>query len=481
MFNDINILNGTLIFPENSRKGHIGVTQGKISQITADARKLTPAEKSINAAGLLVFPGFIDSHVHIRGGVFSFREDFASASSAAAAAGITTLMEMPGCAKPASTLQNFLLRVAEVERDAWVDVALYGGAGADNLDQIVPLAAAGAIGFKTFLMPPVRGREKEFYGLCAAGPGELESVMTHVAKTGLPLTIHCEDPVIVSDSTERIIAQGKNRVRDFCASRPEAAEIKAVERAIRAAGQTGCRTIVAHVSSAAALAMIVKAQLAGVDIHAETCAHYLTFDSDSMDRYGVFARMKPPFRSRVNVDRLVLGYAAGQIEITGSDHAPFTRQEKLQTGTSIWRAPDGLPGLEMTLPLLFRLVEEGKLTYERIAGNTAENTARLFGLAKSKGRLEPGRDADLVLVARLETPEYLKRATLRSKARDCAVIYDGLAVRHKVMYTLVRGLLAYETGNVLPQRGQGRFLQPDSRAAAGSGAAIRNDKEKGSV
>ena len=215
MENDINILNGTLIFSDHRRKGSIGIAQGQITQIAADAGSLPPAKKIIDATDLLVFPGFIDSHVHIRGGEFSYREDFVSATQAAASAGITTLLEMPGCAKPASTLENFLLRVEEVKRDACVDIALYGGAGADNLDQIPQIAAAGAVGFKTFLMPPVPGREKEFYGLCAAGPGELTKVMAQVAKTGLPLTIHCEDPGIIAESTELVMAQGGDRVRDF--------------------------------------------------------------------------------------------------------------------------------------------------------------------------------------------------------------------------------------------------------------------------
>lgn len=459
MPNDINILGGTLIFPEGRRRGCIGIADGKIAQIVEDSGSLPVAENVIDAEGMLVFPGLIDSHVHVRGGEFSYREDFTSATIAAAAAGVTTLLEMPGCAKPASTVANFLLRAAEVESDACVDVGLYGGAGADNPDCIAKIAEAGAIGFKTFLMPPVPGRETEFYGLCAEGPGELEKVMECVARTGLSLTIHCEDTLTVNESTATIRAQGGNRVRDFCASRPESAEIKAVDRAIQAANTTSCRTIIAHVSSATAMNMIKEAQKKGIDIHGETCAHYLTFDSASMDAHGVFARMKPPFRAAECVDQLVLGYAAGVIEITGSDHAPFTRQEKLRNGDCIWSAPDGLPGIELTLPLLLRLVEVGRLTYERIVQNTSENTARLFGLAKIKGRIEKGLDADLVIIDKLEAPEYISCQNLHSKSRDSAVIYNGLALRHKIVRTLVKGHIAYENGKICLEAGQGRFLR----------------------
>lgn len=459
MENNINILNGTLVLPEGCRTGSIGIKDGKIVQIAEETCALPPAEKVIDASGLLIFPGVIDSHVHIRGGEFSYREDFTSGTMAAVSAGVTTLFEMPGCAKPASTLANFLLRVDEVTQDACIDVALYGGAGADNLDEIVKIAAAGAIGFKTFLMPPVPGREKEFYGLCAAAPGDLEKVMSCVAKTGLPLTIHCEDNDIISDKTKKIKAQGGNRVKDFCASRPEEAETRAVERAIHAASTTGCRTIVAHVSSAEAMEMIHQAQKKGVDIHAETCAHYLTFDSGSMDEYGVFARMKPPFRPRNCVEQLVEGYGEGKIAITGSDHAPFTHEEKCKNGDCIWQTTDGLLGLELTLLLLLRLVEQHKLTYEMIAKNTAENTARLFGLDKIKGKIENGRDADIVLVNKLEIAECISHKNLRCKCKECAIIYDGLTVSHKIIGTITRGRIAYWNEQVLSQAGQGRFLR----------------------
>ncbi|MBP2650605.1 MAG: amidohydrolase [Firmicutes bacterium] len=458
MDNSINILNGTLVLPEGCRRGSIGINGGKIEQIVERPCALSPAKKNIDATGRLIFPGVIDSHVHIRGGIFSYREDFTSGTMAAVAAGITTLFEMPGCAKPASTLENFLSRVDEVTRDACIDVALYGGAGADNLDEIPRLAAAGAIGFKTFLMPPVVGREKEFYGLCSASSGDLEKVMACIAETGLTLTIHCEEGSIIADKTKQIRAKDGNRVRDFCASRPEEAEARAVARAICAAKATGCRTIVAHVSSAESMKMICQAQEKGLDIHAETCVNYLTFDSDSMDEYGGFARMKPPFRIRNCVDQLVQGYSEGKIELTGSDHAPFTREEKCKSGNSIWQAPDGLPGLELTLLLLLRLVEQHKLTYEMIAQNTAENTAQLFGLDKIKGRIARGRDADLVIVKKLRTPEYINHQNLRCKCRESAIIYDDLTVSHQVVSTIARGRIAYSNEQVLLQAGQGRFL-----------------------
>lgn len=451
-----NILHGTLVFPECLQNANIHICNGVIDSIFRQGASMPSADMEIDAQGMLLFPGLIDSHVHMRGGSFSYREDFTSGSRAALAAGVTTLFEMPGCAKPASTLAHFLEREKEVRRDGCADIALYGGAGADNLDEIAHLAEAGAVGFKTFQMPPVPGREAEFYGLCSVGLQQLTAVMRAVAATGLSLTIHCEDPQTIAAAIGPAQQRGA-RVRDFCASRPEEAELIAVERAVQAARATGCRTIVAHTSTDRAVKLISRARDDGVDIHSETCMQYLTFDCDSMDRFGVFARMKPPFRARPTVDRLIDEYRNGTIEITGSDHAPYTKKEKLQNGQDIWHTFDGLPALELTFPLLLRLVEQHRIGYETIARNAAERTAAIFGLPQ-KGRLEPGRDADIVFVRRLAQPQKLDIHRLLTKCRDCAVIYDGMRFGHEIVRTMSHGEIVFENGKLHAAHGRGRFL-----------------------
>lgn len=453
----MNIENGTLVLPEGCRRGSIAVRDGKIAQIAWGGGVLPAAGETVDAEGLLIFPGVIDSHTHIRGGAFSYREDFYTGSCAAAAGGVTTFLEMPGSALPASTPQHFKEKLADMRAHIGVDAALYGGAGYDNLEQIPLLAQAGAVAFKTFLMPPVPGREREFYGMCAQDDGALCAVMEAVARTGLTLTLHCEDSTLVERATAQVRRWGGARVQDYCDARPPEAEITAVRRAIACAERTHCRINIAHVSTPEAARMIAEARTRGVDAAGETCAQYLTFDRAQMDAFGPYARMKPPFRDRARVDALVRAYADGMLSYTGSDHAPFTPEEKTGGG-SIWDSFDGLAGIEMTLPLLLELAEAGALNYETIAANTAEHTAQRFGLT-GKGRLQEGCDADLVLVRRLEQPRAFRRTQLHGKWNESGCIYEGVKLHYTIEGTLRRGEMVYSHGAVSMAPGSGKLLK----------------------
>lgn len=459
--NDLNLLRCRLVLPDGVRMGCLGIRGGIIAQMADRAEDLRPAAQTRDIDGDLVFPGVIDSHTHIRGGAFAYREDFYSASCAAAAGGVTTVLEMPGSAKPASTPEHFQEKWEEMEHNIGVDGALYAGAGADNLSQLPRLAQLGAVAFKTFLMPPVPGREAEFYGMCAQSEEELTAVMEAVKATGLPLTLHCEDNDIIQRETQRVRDAGGARVRDYCQARPPQAEIVAVERALRCVERTGCAVNIAHVSTPEAARMIADARRRGVDAAGETCAQYLMFDCTQMDDYGPYARMKPPFRDRERVEQLQWAYAEGLLQYTGSDHAPFTPTEKTGSG-SIWNSPDGLAGLEMTLLLLLELAEQGVFPYERIAVSTAANTAERFSL-RGKGRIALGYDADLAVVRRCSAPYPFKRTMLHSKHVESGCIYESLKLSHRIAATYSRGRLIYDGMQVCLQPGSGRVMRPARR------------------
>ncbi len=454
---DMNIINAACVYPEGFRACCIEIRDGVITAIHDKSSELSSCDQVVDAKDYLVMPGMIDSHVHIRGGDFSYREDFYSGSVAAAASGITTILEMPGCAKPASTLEHFLLRVEEVGREGALNFGLYGGAGGDNLEEIPKLRKAGAIGYKTFQMAPVAGREKEFYGLCTRTYEDMVRVMKAVKETGLTLTVHCESQDIIDRLTPEILKKDPLSLRGFIASRPVEAELESVKLTIRAAGQTGCRTIIAHVSAPETMELILKARKEGMEMYSETCAHYLCFDREQMLPYHVFARMKPPFRDRKRVDRMAELFGENSFDVIGSDHAPFTREEKLRAGNNVWKSVDGLYGLELTLPLLLKMVEEGKASYESIVKAFSENTAKIFGL-KGKGRIEPGRDGDLLLVRRLKHPRKLDINLLYCKCRDCAVIYDGILFRHELAMTILGGRIVYREGQVRLNKGSSNII-----------------------
>lgn len=458
--NDLNIINGVIVRPEGTFRGAISIKEGKISAVCAGDALPGAAVRTIDAEGMLVFPGMIDTHVHIRGGRLSHREDFLSGTRAAAAGGVTTLLEMPVAIPPASTAEAFLGRVKEASSAAYVDFCMYGGAGRDNGEEIARLAECGAVGFKTFLMPPVPGREKEFFGLCSETYEELEDVMRKVAQTGLPLAIHCENNEIVTCETKKLMEAGENGLAAFCRSRPAEAEAAAVSQVISAAQSTGCTVVVCHVSTVKAAQMVLKAKAAGVAIHLETCPHYLLFDCDGAEKLGVFARIKPPLRDKENAEGLLELYKEGALEFTGSDHAPYLKNEKQKGGGDIWNTFDGLPGIELSLPLLLNAVNEGRLTYEAVAGNFSENSARVLGLYPKKGRITEGADADLVLVRKDGVDDKVDISRLFTKARESAVIYEGTKLTHRVECTIVRGVVVYRGGKITGETGYGKFVRP---------------------
>ena len=328
--NDLNIVGGTIVRPEGCFEGSVEVKGGAIAAVKRAGEAPAPAAETVDAAGMLVFPGMIDSHVHIRGGRLSHREDFASGTMAAAAGGVTALAEMPVANPPASTAEVFEARRAEAQAGAYVDVALYGGAGADNLDEIEKLAGVGAVAYKTFTMPPVPGREAEFYGLCSETQDALCRVMERVAKTGRLLAVHSELNQYVAAETKRRMDAGENGLVAFCRSRPVEAETAAVEWVIEAARKTGCRASVCHVSTPEAVRMIEAARAQGVRVWAETCPQYILFSEQSAAHAGVFARMKPPLRDGQRMRQLRRMYENGSFAMTGSDHAPYLREEKLK-------------------------------------------------------------------------------------------------------------------------------------------------------
>ena len=261
--NDLNIVGGTLVRPEGCLAGGLEIKDGRIVRVLKPGEAPDPAKETVNAEGMLVFPGMIDSHVHIRGGKLSHREDFASGTMAAAAGGVTTVAEMPVANPPASTEEAFLARKAEATAAAYVDVALYGGAGADNLEDIGRLARQGAVAYKTFTMPPVPGREAEFYGLCSETQDALCAAMERVAPTGRLLAVHSELNQYVAAETKRRMDAGENGLKAFCRSRPVEAETAAVAWVIEAARKTGCRASVCHVSTPEAGGVVQAARAGG--------------------------------------------------------------------------------------------------------------------------------------------------------------------------------------------------------------------------
>jgi allantoinase len=440
----------------------VAIRNGRIAALLDPAAR-PPAQEVIDATGLHLLPGLIDTHVHTRHPGVAAREDFESGTAAAAAGGITTLFEMPISKVPTNSADAVRARVNAMTPQALIDFALYGGAGHDNLDRIAGQADAGVVAFKTFLQPPPGARLDEFAGLWCTDISRLPDVMRRVAATGLRHCFHCEYAPLFQKQQARLEAIGRRRGRAHAESRPPIVEELAVAMVLAFAEETGAAVGVVHGSSARSAALVDAARKCGVNATIETCPPYLWFTDEALERLGAFAKCNPPLRSADEVARLWGAIRAGEIDYVGTDHSPFLAEEKAAAADNIFEAPPGLCGLEMMAPLMLTAVCDGRLTLPRMVELCATRAATLFHLP-GKGRIAPGADADLTLVDLHARWRYDSRQA-RTRSRANMVIYDGLALQGRVISTFVRGVRVFSDGAIVTAPGHGRFVRPARPAA----------------
>jgi allantoinase len=454
--NDLVIAGGTVVAAGVVAPATIVVRDGRIAALL-DAAARPPAAELVDATGLHVLPGLIDTHVHTRHPGVAAREDFQSGTAAAAAGGITTLFEMPIAKVPTNSGAAVAARVAAMTPQAHIDFALYGGAGHENLDAIAGQADAGVVAFKTFLQPPPPHRLDEFLGLWCTDYARLPDVMRAVAATGLRHCFHCEYMPLIDRLQGDLVAGGRTTGRAHADSRPAIVEELAVAMVLALAADTGARVGVVHGSSAKSAALVADARRRGVDATLETCPPYLLFTDEALDRLGAFAKCNPPLRSAGEMAALWQAVGDGLIDYIGTDHSPFLGDEKRAAAT-IFQAPPGLCGLDVLAPLMLTAVAHGRLTLARMVALCSTRAAELFHLPL-KGRVAAGCDADFTLVD-LQARWRYDAATALTRSRDNMAIYDGLALQGRVVSTWVRGVRVFSDGAVVGPPGHGRFVRP---------------------
>ena len=450
------IVGGTVVTPDGVERLGIAIDEGRIVAIARD-EDLPGAAQRIDATGLHVLPGLIDTHTHARDPSVAEREDFASATAAAAAGGITTILEMPISTPSVHSAEVFRARAAAVQPRAHVDFGLYGGAAGDNLADIEGLAEAGAVGYKTFRTAAPAGREREFIGLCAPDAADYLRALRCVAATGLPAAVHAEDAQLLARNQAELQAAGDRGPLSHARWRPPVVEVSSVAQCIELARAAGARLQLAHCSTAAAVALATSAR-AEMAVTVETCPHYLFLTEEDIARYGPFAKINPPLRAADEVEALWACLRAGEIDVIGSDHSPFLVSEKAPYADDMWSALPGAPGLESLLPLMLTAVAEGRLDLERMVALTSGNAARIFGL-RDKGAVRVGADADFAIVdlARrgvIDTGRWLTRS------RGTARIWDGRPVRGSLVATILRGREVFRDGTLRGAPGWGRLVVP---------------------
>lgn len=456
---DLVVRNARVYTAEGSYDGGIAIKDGLIVAV-GDNGSLPPGHEVIDAAGKALLPGLIDAHVHVRAPGNPSREDFGSGTAAAAAGGISTIFEMP-VSEPGVANAEILLRRAELAaRDAVVDFALYGGGGTSNVAEMAGMAAAGAVGFKTFMHGPPAGREAEYEGLHVLDDGALYDVFEAAGKTGLLACVHAENDALVSHGIAKMKAQGRVDPMAHGPSRPPIAEIEAAGRVILLARAAGARVSLCHISLAETALLARRARFGGQEVFVESCPHYLVHNERIMAEVGPFAKINPPIRSEEHRRELWRCLEEGWLDYLASDHAPFTEADKEGSPEDIFGVPSGSPGLETLVPVLAdAMLRSPSLGLSTLVRTLALHPAKAFGLYPQKGALLPGSDGDFVLID-TERRRVVSRDRMYSKSRGSARLYDGWEVTGWPVMTAVRGRVVMRDGEVVGERGFGRMVKP---------------------
>lgn len=441
---DMAIRGGTLVGPQGRQAADVYVAGGRI--VSVGGTDAGPAAVEVDAGGLLVMPGMVDAHVHMMDPGDPSREDFPSGTAAAAKAGVTTVIEHTHGA-PVLTATDLEQKAAHLATRARVDYALAAHAMPGALDGIRALEDAGVAFVKAFTCTT--------HGLTGFSPAELRDLFTVIAEVGSVCLVHCEDQSLTQAAEARLRAAERVDGGVIPEWRNREAELVAVGYTTVLARTTGARVVIAHVSSPDALAVVGEERRRGADVLAESCPQYLQLLEEEVLTEGALRKFTPPARARSTdeLDTMWRALQDGSIAIISSDHAPATRDQKLDG--SIWDVHFGLPGIDTTFAILLTAAAAGRVSYERIVEAYAATPASVYGLGHRKGSIEPGLDADLLLV----DPE--RRWTM--SAADVASHagwspYEQMEMTGAVVRAYCRGEMVAQDGEVLAAPGVGRFI-----------------------
>ena len=416
-----------VVLPDGERAAAVHTEDSRITAVTgfddAPAGAVTLDEDEV------LLPGVVDSHVHVNDPGRTAWEGFATATRAAAAGGVTTLVDMPlNSIPPTTTVEALHVKRQVAQGQVAVDVAFWGGAVPGNVGDLRPLHEAGVVGFKCFLLD---SGVPEFPPLDDAG---LRAALAEIAGFDGLLIAHAEDPAVIESAPDPAGAS----YASFLASRPAEAESSAIGRLIEAARDTGARVHVVHLAAADALPALRSARADGVRITVETCPHYLTFAAEQVPDGATAFKCCPPIRESWHQEALWAALADGDggqpvLDMVVSDHSPCTPELKRLDVGDFGLAWGGIAGLQVSLPVVWTGARERDRSLADVVRWMSEAPARLAGLSR-KGGIAVGKDADLVAFA----PEDTFRVG-RLEHRNPVTPYTGLDLTGVVRRTWVRG------------------------------------------
>jgi len=435
---DLIVRGKRVITPEGERAAAIHVRAGVIAAVSG-FDEIVHGVTVHEAGDFVVMPGVVDTHVHINEPGRTEWEGFSTATCAAAAGGVTTLIEMPLNSIPATTsAAEFREKLAAAAGKLWVDTGFWGGVVPGNSEELQPLWDAGVFGFKCFLVP---SGVNEFAHVTEA---DLHAALPKLAALRAPLLAHAELP----DPIERAVASlpataSPRRYATWLAARPREAENEAVALLVTLSGEFGGRIHIVHVSSADALALLRRAKDDGSAVTAETCPHYLTFAAEEIADGAMEYKCAPPIRERDNREKLWQGLGDGTLDFVATDHSPCPAAMKLAEAGDFLRAWGGIASLQLSLPALWTEARARGYAVTHLAKWLCAGPARLAGLSGRKGSIAVGCDADFVI---WDPGAKFRVEPAQLHHRHKITPYAGREMCGRVETTFLRGRKIFERG-----------------------------------
>ncbi|WP_431039582.1 allantoinase AllB [Streptomyces sp. P9-1] len=428
-----------VVTPEGTRAASVAVAGGTVTAVLPHDAPVPDGARLEDLGDDVLLPGLVDTHVHVNDPGRTEWEGFWTATRAAAAGGITTLVDMPlNSLPPTTTVDHLRVKRKTAADKAHVDVGFWGGALPGNGADLRPLHEAGVFGFKAFLSP---SGVDEFPHL---DDDHLARALREIASFDGLLIVHAEDPHQLAGAPQR----GGPRYADFLASRPRRAEDTAVARLLEQARRFDARVHVLHLSSADALPLLAEAKADGVRVTVETCPHYLTLTAEEVPDGASEFKCCPPIREAANQDLLWQALADGTVDCVVTDHSPSTADLKTDDFATAW---GGISGLQLSLPAVWTEARRRGHTLEDVVRWTSTHTARLAGLEARKGAIAPGHDADFAVLAPDET-FTVDPAALQHRNRVTA--YAGRTLHGVVRSTWLRGERVLADGEFTAPKGR---------------------------
>jgi allantoinase len=453
----LRIKNARIVKNEELKEVNIYVERGKIKDIVPGDEALLFVKKEIDAKGNVVFPGFIDPHVHFDDPGFTEREDFDTGTKSAAAGGITTIIDMP-CTSipPVTTGSNYDYKLNIVKPKAYVDFAFWGGVTSEQVKSgeykksLKELKSRGIVGVKFYTISGM-----EFYPRMPLP--DMDKAFRVLKDLKLICAVHAEDYYLVEYYSHLMQEMGRNEPESWSLGRTYQAEPEAIWSVVGITEKAGNKLHIVHLSTKEGLNVIRWAKSHGVDATTETCPQYLIFTAEDFKKMGSILKIAPPLRKEEDREELWRGLKDGSIDFICTDHAAGKYPEE-KSSPNIWKNYAGIPGTQLVAPTLIHFgYHSGRLNLTEIQKLMSENAAKRYGLSLQKGAIQIGYDADFTIID-LDKEWTVEPSKLKSKGKYSPLA--GKALRGKIYMTIIRGELVYKDDEgVIGEKGFGELVK----------------------